>query len=258
LVRVLIRGLQRDARSRFATAADFGRALSDLLPDPITAREDTARFFRQVHALYEIERGKAVAPRPAADAQRSASSLAVPDGARSHVDRASVLMNVAAGVLVLVSVAVLGWALAQATDVQTSDQGGAVRIDDGLVDVVVAGTSTRPVPVGSVEPVSPAAGGDPSVDRVVVRGTSVVTADGRVEAEVPAMGFLDVSAVQRASIYVGGELWRAAPGQSLAFPPGDYDVRFVAEDGRSSSLRVSIQEGKTTKKVYDFDKLGWR
>jgi tRNA A-37 threonylcarbamoyl transferase component Bud32 len=51
LVPVLVRGLQRDPAARYATAADFGRALSALLPDPITARDEVVRFYKVVEAL---------------------------------------------------------------------------------------------------------------------------------------------------------------------------------------------------------------
>ena len=51
LVGVLVRALQRDPRARYVSASDFGRALSALLPDPITAREEVVRFFQVVEAL---------------------------------------------------------------------------------------------------------------------------------------------------------------------------------------------------------------
>jgi len=53
LVPVLVRALQRDPAARYASAADFGRALSALLPDPITARDEVVAFYRMVHALHE-------------------------------------------------------------------------------------------------------------------------------------------------------------------------------------------------------------
>jgi len=59
LIGVLVRGLQRDPRARFGTAEDFGRALSSLLPDPITARDEVIRFFDQIAHLEKA--GSAVA-----------------------------------------------------------------------------------------------------------------------------------------------------------------------------------------------------
>ncbi|TVQ92229.1 MAG: hypothetical protein EA397_07675 [Deltaproteobacteria bacterium] len=51
LVGVLVRALQRDPAARYASAADFGRALSSLLPDPITARDEVVRFYKVIDAL---------------------------------------------------------------------------------------------------------------------------------------------------------------------------------------------------------------
>ncbi|HMV70408.1 MAG TPA: serine/threonine-protein kinase [Myxococcota bacterium] len=56
LVRVLVRALQRDPSARYATAGEFGRALSELLPDPITAREETVRFYQRITDLHQRER----------------------------------------------------------------------------------------------------------------------------------------------------------------------------------------------------------
>ena len=67
-----------------------------------------------------------------------------------------------------------------------------------------------------------------------------------------------VSTLQKSAIYVEGELLRAAPGERVAFTPGEYNVRFVAEDGRSVSRRVVISGGEVTKHIYDFDKVSWR
>ena len=62
LVRVLIRALQRDPKARYHSAEDFGRALSALLPDPITARDEVVRFFEKVQALEEGRRRSNGAP----------------------------------------------------------------------------------------------------------------------------------------------------------------------------------------------------
>ena len=53
LIGVLVRALQRDPRARYASAEEFGRALSSLLPDPITARDEAVGLFRVVDALYK-------------------------------------------------------------------------------------------------------------------------------------------------------------------------------------------------------------
>ncbi len=69
LVGVLVRALQRDPRARFESAEEFGRALSALLPDPITARDEVVRFFETLDAF---DRGRAPHP-PGHPTQPSAS-----------------------------------------------------------------------------------------------------------------------------------------------------------------------------------------
>ncbi|MCB9677834.1 MAG: protein kinase [Alphaproteobacteria bacterium] len=71
LVGVLVRALQRDARARFESAEEFGRALSALLPDPITARDEVVRFFETLEAF---DRG---AP-PVANQPTHPSGVSVP------------------------------------------------------------------------------------------------------------------------------------------------------------------------------------
>ena len=53
LVNVLVRALQRDPAARFTNASEMGRALSALLPDPITARDEVSRHYQIVTALNE-------------------------------------------------------------------------------------------------------------------------------------------------------------------------------------------------------------
>ena len=64
LIKVLVRALQRDPKARYPSAHDFGRALSSLLPDPITARDEVTRFFRVVNALHEGLPVPSMAPAP--------------------------------------------------------------------------------------------------------------------------------------------------------------------------------------------------
>lgn len=51
LVGVLVRALQRDPAARYRNAAEFGRELSALLPDPVTVRENLSHFSDMVSAL---------------------------------------------------------------------------------------------------------------------------------------------------------------------------------------------------------------
>lgn len=83
LVGVLVRALQRDPAARYASGADFGRSLSALLPDPITARDEVVAFFRKAEAL---EQGRAVPPpKPG----KNAGGLALPGPASSQASLAA-------------------------------------------------------------------------------------------------------------------------------------------------------------------------
>ncbi|MCB9684474.1 MAG: protein kinase [Alphaproteobacteria bacterium] len=66
LVGVLVRALQRDPAARYESAEAFGRALSALLPDPITARDELVRFAADIEAMDK--------PRPRAIATDEAPS----------------------------------------------------------------------------------------------------------------------------------------------------------------------------------------
>ncbi|MEQ1503242.1 MAG: protein kinase [Myxococcota bacterium] len=70
LIGVLVRALQRDPAARFETAAAFGRALSALLPDPITARDEVVKFWERLDAL---DRGARLSPRSRAPASPDAT-----------------------------------------------------------------------------------------------------------------------------------------------------------------------------------------
>lgn len=81
LVGVLVRALQRDPSARYPSASDFGRALSALLPDPITARDEVVRFNKAVQAAEQgrpVPKAKARGldlPGPAAMTSPSNASL---------------------------------------------------------------------------------------------------------------------------------------------------------------------------------------
>lgn len=53
LIGPLVRALQRDPAARYPTASEFGRALSALLPDPISARDEVVKFYEGVRALHD-------------------------------------------------------------------------------------------------------------------------------------------------------------------------------------------------------------
>jgi hypothetical protein len=277
LVRVLIRALQRDPRARFATAADFGRALADLLPDPITAREDARRFFVQVAELDEQEQGRPgrlVPHAPPAQTRTGAATLTVPVATTADEPRSTMLALVVAGILLVLVSVVLGFAIADATG------GGADRAEVPATVVTPPAAQldgVRPMPMGSVEPMQVDAEGrplgeavepEPVVDRVVVRGPgmeppvdeAVAAAASAPELPPAPVGeaYLTLSAVQDADIYVDGELVLPPHGRRLSYPAGPHTLQFIARDGRSRSKQVVLAAGQEDTFRYDFDRLVWR
>jgi serine/threonine protein kinase len=93
LIPVLMRALQRDANQRYASAADFGRALSGLVPEPVTAREEVLAFYNHLDALSQ---GKPAPGRP----DNTESSIAEP------TPPSSTLPLVIAGLMVVAALVV--------------------------------------------------------------------------------------------------------------------------------------------------------
>jgi serine/threonine protein kinase len=208
LVRVLIRSLQRDAAARHPTAADFGRALSELLPDPITAREETVRFYKQVWELHEAEKVHVQVAGSATS--RVAPSAAYPSTVRSEAPpwwRSAA--TVGAGVVAFGSIAFLFWSVLHA-GASGPDRGGdpqptttpgsasppssppsssampAQALGDGEVRPVPL-EPERPAPVvrprGAAEPAE-----EPVVDRVVVAGSRKAEPGADPAAAAPGLG----------------------------------------------------------------------
>lgn len=107
LVRVLIRALQRDPKARYTTASEFGRALSALLPDPITARDEVTRFYEKIAALEEGRAKSGPAPGTSPGSQGSM----LPDAsaaAEARRDDATSPWLVALGGVILLTAVGLG------------------------------------------------------------------------------------------------------------------------------------------------------
>lgn len=168
LVGVLVRALQRDPAARYLSGADFGRALSSLLPDPITARDEVTRFYKRIAAL---EQGKPVPveavsarsqatgshgldlPGPAALSGPSHASLVAADTTSSG--GGSTWPWIAVGVAVLLAMCVGGvfigaWVFAPVSD------GRGIVLDMDEVDGVTPILASDPLTDGSDEGVAAA------------------------------------------------------------------------------------------------------
>jgi len=185
LIGVLVRALQRDPKARFTTAEGLGRALSSLLPDPITARDEVVRFYRR---LDDLDAGRASVvpglPRHQNDTVASVGSMelgplrgeAIPGrvGAVVTFVAAATLALAILGGLAVVGLAVVGGAARQ-----------AMMEDEALGEPahVIPGTATAEVPKLKAraidEPAGPAAEDAPGEQAEPVL-------DARVERKPPA------------------------------------------------------------------------
>lgn len=265
LVSVLIRALQRDPRARFSSAEAFGRALSALLPDPITARDEVTRFFDAVRALEEGAAPRRPGPRSQGSLQHSEapSQPAAPEptkGAR-WVWGALAAAGGSAGVLLAFVV------------LASHVEGPA---EDVLVDRALPVERTLPAdpehgPLD--EPAGPAGEGAPGEQgvRVVVRRPAVaeepeeepaqqVLASEAEEDAGPAdaeLSVLQIGSRQQAEVYIAGQFVDYAPVRR-ELPPGRYAVSIVALDGRRRTFEVELEAGQRLRRTWDFDRMEWR
>jgi len=167
LVSVLVRGLQRDPVARYASAADFGRALSSLLPDPITARDEVVRFYRVVEAIEQghpppVHRSDgpvAPLPIPGPGASTSPTQDSIVAAPPLTVPRRFPLLPVLGGIAALTLVGLLGVLIGRALLVVPDDPGGAalLDLDEFGSDFVVRPDQPDPPQAARVDPESPAA-----------------------------------------------------------------------------------------------------
>ncbi|HHO49450.1 MAG TPA: hypothetical protein ENK18_00930 [Deltaproteobacteria bacterium] len=285
LIGVLVRALQRDPSARFGSAEGFGRALSALLPDPITARDEVVRFFQ---AVEELEKGLPIstisdarAPHPPRISQEG-SLVVQPRARRTMGGIVTFLAGIALSLAVLtaitlVSVAFLGKVVSAAmTDVDPDPQidivagtppapeGAALDEPPGPAGIDAPGEE-RPPPTGRRKP-TPSSVVQP-VEAPPVQPESepghgeIVPPEVIVEAPPPvvegSIGQVVIDAKQPAEVYIGGQFIDTAPVRK-GLPAGSYDVSLVAADGRRRTFQIEVTPDKRVKKVWDFDRMEWR
>ncbi len=231
---VLSRSLQKDRRKRFATAADFGRALSELLPDPITARDQTIRFYEQVLALNEAEKaGRAARPAAAGAAPSQQRTMGSMSAAVTNVPSPALrVFSITAGALAVIAAFLLGYTIYEATEPAPPASAVQAPTPEALPRVEAAPTPTpEPVEVIPPAPVDEVPAERPLPVRSVGRGagqeTEVADPPARVvikPRETPAKipgdkvriapietgpeATLVLGTVQEAEIYLDGQLLR--------------------------------------------------
>lgn len=297
LVGVLVRALQRDPRARFESAQEFGRALSGLLPDPITARDEVVRFYEMLDSFEQgrpLSAGPATQPTNASVAQSLVAFPLTGDGTVRNragwfltgaVSTALIALFTALAAIVAVLVwrdfmveeGPAGSAVARQLEPAGPAGDGAPgeqRLQAGRPPPVprvapapppkpepARAVVVRPVPVPPPEPVAPAPG---PVDGVSApAGVGLALAPTVVQpapvqpAPVARMGSVSVSAVQPAEVYIAGQFVAYSP-VTQELPVGRYAVSLVARDGRRRTFEVEVLAGSSIQRTWDFDRMEWR
>lgn len=258
LVGPLVRALQRDPRARFQTAEEFGRALSALLPDPITARDEVTRFSQ---LLRELEAGRAPLDTGAhpVDSLTAGSAFTGSVGATvapvteapARPPRVPGFVYAGLAVLLVVITAVVGIQIVR-------DAMVPVRVE-AVEPVAVAPIVTEPAaPEPKREPVRVAVV-RPSPEPVepVVVEEPLPTEQPAVPDPVAEKGTLLIDSAQRAEVYIAGQFVHYTPvEQELA--PGRYAVSIVAMDGRRKAFEIDVEKGERVKRKWDFERMQWR
>jgi hypothetical protein len=294
---VLVRALQRDPKARYETAADFGRALSLLLPDPITARDEVVAFYRTGHALQEglpLE----IATREMKEEPQQASQGSIVGSANtpsSTTDATAPLWIVGALaafafalVVIFATILMVQTRWRHAPDVEPPQP--------RMADVVGAPEPEEVPDLAADEPPGPAGIGAPGEDEpppVAVRGEgrpppessvplplptshpSVAPAEPQgpivivrkrdpdptvvpVPAAATEPGFLTIGARQDAEVYLDGEFVRTSPIYHYEASPGVHVVTIQALDGRRKTFEVTVEGGLESRHVWDFDRGEWK
>jgi hypothetical protein len=278
LIGVLVRALQRDPAARYESAAAFGRALSGLLPDPVTARDDLVRFVRETERLDAPKKGEApVVSMPA---------LPVATPPQGGVRWGTVVTFSAA--------AAVSFALLVAAGLGTLYGLGEVvprgRLSEGPLSIEEpsgpAGegapgerrrgerpppsTSRRAVALAAAASTTAVAAAAPAEEVVIEPVTIAIIRPGAPPEPAPVAapeppppprstvpGGFSFGAVQAAEVWVDGRYLSAAPARG-ELPEGPHEVSLVAADGRRKTFRIHVDAARPVRKVWDFDRMEWR
>ncbi len=280
LIQVLVRAMQRDPKARFHTAADFGRALSALLPDPITAREEVTQFYQSVEAL---DRGRPLAakpgetPAPATGASLSAGlPTEPPTFSRWKLGFAFALAS-----LVVVGFGV-PLALGYLESPPLRPEPGALLVDEpaGPAGEGAPGES-RPAPIGLRKAAPQVAKPEVPEEEAITfkinrreeQAAAAAAAAAAAEEEARAkrvdpvvappvpegIGKLSISATPgNYEVYIDGRLVRKGAVKDLELPSGNHLVTITAADGRTKSFELNLAPDKSVRRSWDFNRATWR
>ncbi len=275
---ILIKALQRDARARYQTAEEFGRALSTLLPDQVTVREEVRK---RTERATLIDSG--VIPAPAAKPQARTPISAVPDATEMAAPpqvrwlRRIVVGTALTGAMILGGVGLwqvvphpLGPEVAAPSGARQAP-GARQAFEQSTAGAVAEHLPEAPPP----EPEIPSAivridrtgtdvqvylpGEEPKPDPAVEVAAAPVeeVRPPPVPVDPADMGTVVLGSPQGAEVYVDGKFVGRSPiERQLA--PGRYPISIVTVDGRRRSFEVDVPKAGKVRKVWDFERQEWR
>lgn len=259
LVPLLVRALQRDPSARHQSAEDFGRALASLYTDPVTAHTQTVSFYSEMKALADggVAPGYLKINSPPAADTVLADFSASPPAPSKRAAIGKVRLTVIA--LLFGVIGGIGWFLWQQSQ----------HINPNAARSVPLLTTDEPSgPAGADAPGERSAlSGHENAARVTVDRTKTPAPQATTE-EVPStepevqpeieQGDLWIGSIQPGSeVYIDGQFVQKVPVKE-SIKPGEYDISIIAPDGRRKSFTATVRPGATARKVWDFDRGGWR
>jgi serine/threonine protein kinase len=268
LARVLGGALKRLGDVRYANAAEFGQKLANLLPDPLTAREETVRFVRDMAERIEEERVAAGQPGAGVAAAKARAAKGSGQGrpsASSREDRSSrgrggerrTLSGVAqrpvasSALAGLVAVGVLVW-VGQAVWAAVNEPARAVaeaRLPSGTEARPAPVTDGRPPPVDAARLAAPPPASVPAAGAVAAGGAEagMSASEGALRPGASVLVFRTVDDVE---FYLDGKLVSVL-GEGLAVASGGHVVMARLGDGRTVTRRVDAVADKQQSVSWD-------
>lgn len=230
LIPVLVRALQRDPKARYENAADFGRALSLLLPDPITARDEVVAFYRTARALQEGLPVEIATREMRGDLPASQGSIvASPSGATTTGADPSAPLWIIGAVAAFAFALVLIFATILVVQSRWERPGDVVSAEPRMTEVVGVADPVEPAPVdlAADEPPGPAGEGAPGEEEPPPAASRTAT-DGRPPPQ--------------STVALPGPTTRRAPEPAAPIVV----IRKKDETSTTSSAPVAVEPGYLT------------
>ncbi len=256
---VLVRAMQRDPIARFSDAGALGRALSGLISDPVTAREQLIRIQERLAALNRPDAPeRAVVPSagPSSDQTVQPSGPGLPvvvgdaQGPSRKIDEHGGgrlvdidLRRVSGPLLALLAITIV---LFTASRLWAERQG-----------VQFSTTLAEPQPVQVEPPAQPAQPAQPAPPSPPLAPVQAAPAPP-VTAQTPSgVGLLTVSSLPRSKVFLDGVFVRFTPLYRSELPAGTHTVELRTEQGDVHRFTVDVQEGQVVSRVWSFDQGAW-